>query len=254
MKVGIRDGMLPGSFEDTFQVAKNIGFDGIELCLGVNYREHPLWQDGAVDKINGLADIAGIEVSSLSPGGFTAYSFMHPTDSQRSEGIAKLQYLAELCPKLGAKVILVPFFGTGAIEDAHIGLPRFRDGLKAVAETAEKHGVSLAIESTLNAEQHQQIIDGVGSSAVGVYYDMGNATGLGYDSPTEIRELGSAIAQIHIKDTAGNHAGEGDVDFPAVFDAVHAIGYDDWFVLETPGKDTPLQSAEKNMNFVRENF
>lgn len=254
MKVGIRDGMLPVSFEESFQKAKDIGFDGIELCMGVNYREHALWQEDGIDKVNSLADAAGIEVSSLSPGGFTAYSFMHPTDSTRSEGIAKLQYLAETCPKLGVKSILVPFFGNGAIKDKHLTAPRFLDGLKAAAETAEKHGVSLALESTLSAAQHQQIIDSVGSAAVGVYYDMGNATGFGYDAPSEIRALGSAIVQMHIKDTGGNHAGEGDVDFPAVFDAVHAIGYDSWFVLETPGKDEPVASAEKNLNFVRKSF
>ena len=254
MKVGIRDGMLPGSFEESFQKAKDIGFDGIELCMGVNYREHTLWQDGGIDTVNNLAEAAGIEVSSLSPGGFTAYSFMHPTDSTRSEGIAKLQYLAETAPQLGANVILVPFFGGGQIEDDHIDAQRFIDGLKAAAETAEKHNVSLAIESTLSAEQHQRIIDNVGSSAVGVYYDMGNATGLGYDSPAEIRSLGKSITQMHIKDTGGNHAGEGDVDFSAVFEAAHAVGYDSWFVLETPGKDDPIASAAKNLNFVRNNF
>ena len=254
MKVGIRDGMLPVSFQESFQKAKEIGFDGVEVCMGVNYREHLLWQDGGIDKVNGLAEAAGIEVPSLSPGGFTAYSFMHPTDSARSEGIAKLQYLAEIAPQLGAKVILVPFFGNGKIEDDHIDTPRFIDGLKAAAETAEKHGVSLALESTLSTEQHQKIIDNVGSSAVGVYYDMGNATGFGYDSPSEMRSLGSAISQMHIKDTSGNHAGEGDVDFPAVFDAAHAIGYDSWFVLETPGKDDPVASAAQNLNFVRNNF
>ena len=254
MKVGIRDGMLPVSFEESFQKAKDIGFDGIELCMGVNYREHTLWQAGGIDNVNSLAEAAGIEVSSLSPGGFTAYSFMHPTDSVRSEGIAKLQYLAETAPQLGAKVILVPFFGNGQIEDDHIDAQRFVDGLKAAAETAEKHDVALAIESTLSAEQHQRIIDNVGSSAVGVYYDMGNATGFGYDSPSEIRSLGTAITQMHIKDTGGNHAGEGDVDFSAVFAAAHAVGYDSWFVLETPGKDDPVASAAKNLNFVRNNF
>ena len=254
MKVGIRDGMLPVSFEESFQKAKEIGFDGVEVCMGVNYREHLLWQDGGIDKVNSLAEAAGVEVPSLSPGGFTAYSFMHPTDSTRSEGIAKLQYLAETAPQLGAKVILVPFFGNGKIEDDHIDASRFIDGLKAAAETAEKYGISLAVESTLSAEQHQRIIDNVGSSAVGVYYDMGNATGFGYDSPSEIRSLGSAISQMHIKDTGGNHAGEGDVNFPAVFDATHAIGYDSWFVLETPGMDDPVASAAKNLNFVRNNF
>ena len=254
MKVGIRDGMLPVPFELAFMKAKEIGFDGIELCMGVNYREHTLWQDDGIEKVNNLAEDADIEVSSLSPGGFTAFSFMHDTDSVRTEGIAKLQYLAETAPHLRTNVILVPFFGGGQIKDEHVNAPRLIDGFKAAAETAEKHNVYLAIESTLSAEQHQQIIDQVGSSYVGVYYDMGNATNIGYDSPSEIRSLGNSIVQMHIKDTGGNHAGEGTVDFNAVFEAAHAIDYDSWFVLETPGKDDPIASATKNMKFVRDNF
>lgn len=254
MKVGIRDGMLPVPFEESFKKAKEIGFDGIELCMGVKYRDHTLWQDEGIEKVNKLAKDADIEVSSLSPGGFTAFSFMHPTDSVRTEGIAKLQYLAEIAPQLGTDVILVPFFGGGQIKDEHINASRFIDGFKTAAETAEKHNVYLAIESTLSAEQHQEIIDQVGSSYVGVYYDMGNATNMGYDSPSEIRSLGSSIVQMHIKDTGGNHAGEGSVDFDAVFEAGRAIEYDSWFVLETPGKDDPIASAAKNMNFVRNNF
>jgi sugar phosphate isomerase/epimerase len=254
MKVGIRDGMLQVPFEEAFGKAKEIGFDGIEVCTGVDYHDHALWRDGGIDQIKELADAAGIEIPSLSPGGFTAYTFMHPDDDKRAEGIAMLKHLAAVCPQLGAKVILVPFFGNGAIEKEHLTASRFIDGLKAAAETAEKHEVYLAIESTLSGDEHQQIIDVVRSSAVGVYYDMGNATGFGYDSPQEIRQLGKGIVQMHIKDTGGNHAGEGDVDFGAVFESAHAIGYDDWFVLETPSKDDPIVAAVKNLNFVRENF
>ena len=254
MKVGIRDGMLRLSFEETFSKAKEIGFDGIEICIGGNYREHRLWSDAGIDEIKALAEKVGIETPSLSPGGFTSYTFAHPDDERRAEGIAMLQHLAETCPTLGAKVILVPFFGDGKIQKEHITAARFTDGLKRAAETAEKYSVFLALESTLNADEHLQIIDQVGSPSVGVYYDMGNATSFGYDSAKEIRQLGKAIVQMHIKDTGGNHAGEGAVDFPAVIKATHAIGYDGWLVLETPSKDDAIASAAKNLAFVRDNY
>lgn len=83
---------------------------------------------------------------------------------------------------------------------------------------------------------------------------MGNATGFGYDSAKEIRQLGNAIVQMHIKDTGGNHAGEGGVDFPAVIEATHAVGYNGWFVLETPSKEDAITSAAKNLAFVRNNY
>ena len=254
MKVGIRDGMLGLPFEEVFGKAKEIGFDGVEICISANYREHPLWSESGVDDIKALSEAAGIETPALSPGGFTAYTFAHPDDATRAEGIAMLQHLSTVCPKLGACVILVPFFGDGKIETEHITASRFIDGVKVAAATAEQHNVCLALESTLTAAEHQQILDQVDSPAVGVYYDMGNATGFGYDAAEEIRQLGNAIAQMHIKDTAGSHASEGGVDFPAVIEATHAIGYDGWFVLETPANDDPIASAIKNLNFVRENY
>ena len=254
MKVGIRDGMLRLPFEEAFSKAKEIGFDGVEICIGGNYHEHRLWSDAGIDEIKALSEKVGIETPSLSPGGFTSYTFAHPDDEKRAEGIAMLQHLAAICPTLGAKVVLVPFFGDGKIQQAHITASRFIDGLKAAAETAEKYNVFLALESTLNADEHQQIIDQVGSPAVGVYYDMGNATSFGYDSAKEIRQLGKAIVQMHIKDTGGNHAGEGGVDFPAVIEATHAVGYNGWFVLETPSKEDAIISAAKNLAFVRNNY
>ena len=110
MKVGIRDGMLGLPFEQVFGKAKEIGFDGVEICIGANHHEHLLWSESGVDDIRALSEAAGIETPALSPGGFTAYTFAHPDDAMRAEGIAMLQHLSAVCPKLGAHVILVPFF------------------------------------------------------------------------------------------------------------------------------------------------
>ena len=119
MKVGIRDGMLRLPFDEAFRKAKEIGFDGVEVCIGTDYTEHRLWRESGVYEIKALSEKVGIEISALSPGGFTAYTFAHVDDEARADGIAMLQHLAGVCPKLGAKVILVPFFGNGKIEKEH---------------------------------------------------------------------------------------------------------------------------------------
>ncbi|MEC8892259.1 MAG: sugar phosphate isomerase/epimerase family protein [Candidatus Poribacteria bacterium] len=254
MKVGIRDGMLGLPLDQTFNKVSQIGFDGIEVCMGVDYRNHLIWQDGGVDQLKALSKGHNLEIPSLSPGGFTAFTFAHPQDSVRSEGIAMLQRLIEVAPELGSKVILVPFFGNAEIKREDLKSDRFIDGWKVVAGTAEKFDVQLGIESTIDATDHQFIIDQVDSTSIGVYYDMGNATTFGYDSVQEIHQLGNAIVQMHIKETGGNHPGEGDVDFPAVIEATRKINYDGWLVLETPAKEDAIVSAIRNMNFVRENY
>lgn len=42
MKVAIRDWLLSIPFEGAFATARELGFDGLEVCVGENYREHPL--------------------------------------------------------------------------------------------------------------------------------------------------------------------------------------------------------------------
>ena len=75
MKVGIRDGMLGLSLDKTFRKVSQIGFDGIEVCMGVNYQDHLIWQDGGADQLKALSEEHGLKIPSLSPGGFTAFTF-----------------------------------------------------------------------------------------------------------------------------------------------------------------------------------
>lgn len=251
MKYGIRDGMLRLPFEQTFAEAKRLGFDGVEICIGGNYQEHRLWSASGVAEIQKLIADADIEAPALSPGGFTSLTFAHPDESNREEGKAMLKHLIETCPKIGADVILVPFFGDGSIKPEDITAPIFIDGIKEVAEVAEKYEVYLALESTLNAADHLRILEQVKSPYVKVYYDTGNATGFGYNAPEEIKQLGGEIIQIHMKDTGGN-LGEGDVDFPAVSAAIREIKYDRYLVLETPSGDDASAAAAKNLAFTKE--
>ena len=252
MKFGIRDGMLRVPFEERFQKAGELGFDGVELCLGGDYRQHPLFSDEGVETLLKLSEEAGVAVSSFSPGAFTGVSYLNPDDEKRREGIEKLNHLSSVAPQFGVEVILVPFFGGGAIPADRVTDQRLIDGVRETAETAAENGVALALETTLNAEQHIALIDAANCGSVGVYYDMGNATNAGYDSPSEIRRLGSKyIGQIHMKDTGGNHLGEGGVDFDAVGQAIKAIGYDSWLVLETPVREDADESNRKNLTFTR---
>lgn len=48
--------------------------------------------------------------------------------------------------------------------------------------------------------------------------------------------------------------GRGDVNFPEVLNALHAIGYAEWIVVEQdilPGTGTPRESAARNRAYLR---
>ena len=103
--------------------------------------------------------------------------------------------------------------------------------LKDAAPKAKEAGVILGLENTLSAKDNAMILDRVGSDAVLIYYDVGNSTHYGYDVPAEIRMLKGRICQLHFKDYGGWLGTK--VRLEPIRDAINAIGYTGWIVLET---------------------
>jgi len=158
-------------------------------------------------------------------------------------GPAWLEQSIEGARDLGAKVILVAFFGKGNLLDENKQLKKddvdvVVKRIKAAAPRAKDAGVILAIENLLSAKQNAEILDRVGHDSVQIYYDAYNLAGQGYDVPAEIRFLRQRIAMIHFKN-GPNYLDDGKVQYPPVAAAVKDIGYKGWIVLETssPSKD-----------------
>jgi sugar phosphate isomerase/epimerase len=95
-------------------------------------------------------------------------------------------------------------------------------------------------------------MDRVGSSAFKIYYDVGNsANRVGVDPVQEIRLLGKErICQFHFKDQG--YLGEGKVNFPAVLEAIAAIGFAGYANLETnaPSGDADAD-LKRNLDYLR---
>lgn len=230
--------------------AREAGLDGVEV--GVGGPEERLW-------ISRPETIAGLK-REMKRTGLPISSFMMgllndcplATDPR---GPAWLEQCIAAAQALEVRVILVAFFGSGSLLDGRAVRTGHVDAvverLRNAAPVARRAGVTLAIENTLSAVQNLEILKRVGSPAVGVYYDVGNLTGMGYDVPAEIRALGGRISCIHFKD-GGSYLGEGRVPFGPIGKAMRAIGYRGWVVLESaaPSGDA-VADAKRNAAFVR---
>ena len=253
MQIGIRDVMLPVPFEDTFAQAAELGFDGLEFRIGDNYQDHLLFSGDGIKKVQGLIDASGCSVAALTAQALIPRTFLNPDDDLRLEGISFVNYLSRVAPRLGANVIVLPFFEEATLSSEHAAAPRLVDGLKRTGEVAAQYGVTLAIECTLNGEEQRRLLEAVGIDAVALCYDLGNAVSAGYDAAREIRMLGTErIGYLHMKDTDSQPLGGGRVDFEEVSKAIVEIGYEGWFVLETPSGEDAFASAEMNLNFTRQ--
>ena len=254
MKCSIRDGLLGCPVLEGLGLGAGLGFEGVEVCIGGDYATSRLWAEGGAEEMRAAAEAAGIAVSSLSPGVFASLHPLVDDPAKRDEGERMLGQTIELCGKLDTSDILVPMFPRDYGDWDEAQWDTFASGLKRLADKAEAAGVTLALETTMDADTLVRLLDRIGSPAAGVYYDVANTTNFGFDAPAELRKLGPRVVMIHVKDTDGQDLGEGSVPFPEVKAAIADIGYDGWLVLETPRGDDPAASAKKNLAFTRTLF
>jgi sugar phosphate isomerase/epimerase len=235
------------------EVAKRCTLDGLEFSAGSPAGKLQIAEPDYRAKSKDKAKDLGLTISSVAMGLLNDCPLA--TDPR---GPAWLKQTIEGTKDLGAKVILLAFFGAGDLRQGDELKTKDVDAvvqrLKDAAPKAKEAGVVLGLENYLTAKQNLTILDRVGSEAVQVYYDARNAADAGHDPAAEIRELKEHLCQIHFKD-GGSYLGEGKVKWEAVRDALNDIGYKGWIVLETscPSKDRDAD-FKRNAAYVRKLF
>jgi len=245
-KVGVTDWNLQQTGKiEAIALAKAIGFDGVQVSLT---RTAPFPLADAAHRARFLAESkrAGLPLASV------CLDILH-VNYLKSDPLGQ-RWVAEAIPitkALGMRVILLPFFGNGALTTA-AEMDYVGDALREIAPAAERAGVILGLEDTISARDNVRIMERSKSPAVLTYYDVGNSTGNGFNVVDEIRWLGrERICEVHLKDNP-HYLGQGAIDFPSVVAALDSIGFAEWAQLETTN---PTKSVEadmgKNLSFVR---
>lgn len=260
MKFGTRDGVLRKPWEEIFDEAARLGFDGVELNVGGDYADTMLWDADGRKKLKNWSERSNVELASVCIGAMWQISLANPDPDVQSEAKTIIADTVKFCRELGAEFILVPItpFREGDLTPEQ-SVKNWIEGLKPCASVAEEYDVILAIENVgggvcPSAKRQMEIIEGVNSPFVQAYYDFGNGLSLGNDPVEEIELLDKQIAAVHAKAPGGTYLGEGDLDFDAVADALKEIGYDGYIILETRATDNPARAASKNLTFLKKLF
>ncbi len=252
--IGICDWSL-GFREDpgVFDVARQIGVDGVQVSFGSPDAEHDLRRPEMREQFAEATRRHNLKICSL---GMAALNEIPYADDERAEQwvVDSIDVMQQMEPN--PRVVLLAFFNQGDLLNDRARQDRVIEKLKQVAPAAEQAGVVLGIESWLNVDDHLRILDGVGSSAVQVYYDVANMTERGYDFEREIRRLGrERICQIHAKEN-GHLLGQGPVDFRKLRRILDEIGWQGWLVIE--GATTPdrslIECQQLNREYLRSVF
>ena len=181
-----------------FQLAKDIGADGIEMDMGpLGKRE--LFDNKLRDKAFQLlfrhtADSLGIAVPSLAMSGFFAQSFLERANYR--ELIADCLQSMDV---MGAQVAFLPLGGSGndwkqPSEARQEMVRRLHD----VGEMAVASGKTIAIRTQQGARADLILLKEVNSKGIKIYYNLQDAVDQGLCPCKELKMLGAEnIAQIH---------------------------------------------------------
>jgi sugar phosphate isomerase/epimerase len=242
-KIGACDWSL-GKQSDpaAFDVAKQIGLDGVQISLGTVQNDMHLRRPEVQKSYADAARRTGLEIASLAIGEMNQVPLK--SDPRAARWLADS---IDVCKSLGLTVSMAACFYNGDLDLSRTAeIDHLVGVLKDITPKAEKQGITIGLESYLSAEDNMRLLERVGSPAVMVYYDVGNSTDKGRNVYREIRLLGKLICELHAKDN-GYMLGQGRIDFPKVRQALDDIQYRGWIQIEaaTPHGLIPDYTADR---------
>src|SRR5437867_5466085 len=152
MKFGTLQGVLAQPLETVFETAARLGFDGVELDWNAleDARGEGRFGPGQRGAIRERAAQAGVEIPSIAAHFLNRGGLGSPDVAAQQAGLEAVGAGIALCADLGARVLLVPFFGSGELKGG-ADVDQLARHLKTLAAEAEAREVRLGVESTLPA-------------------------------------------------------------------------------------------------------
>jgi hexulose-6-phosphate isomerase len=242
------------NLRECMELAKDAGFDGIELNYDLDNDLSPKSGTREYEAIRKMADDIGIEISGLCSFLFWPYPLSSNDPQKRATGIDLAGKIARAASDLGVEnVLVVP----GAVHipwrDDHEPVAndvcdrRAKEAVGKLLIDAEKLGVYLNIENIffngylMTPMEMNAFVDHFDSEHCRVHFDTGNI--MEYQFPEHwARLLGKRTRNVHLKEfskKSTDHSLEcfrplldGTTDWPAVVDALDQAGYEGFLTFE----------------------
>ena len=261
------------SIEETIRRVAEIGYQGIELLADVPHA----WPAGLLperkESIRRCLDkfqltISNINAFMMNAIGDPRQPYWHPawTDPDphyraiRREHTKRALHLAA---ELGAPHITTEPGGPLAPEQTwRQAANLFYEELMPCLELAQHLGVGLLIEPEPELmierfEQYLEFADRLGTSAVGLNFDIGHAYCVGEDPQDWVGPMCEQTIHYHFEDIAASRVhehlipGHGAINFAATLDAIRQTEYCGWLTVELyPYIDNPDEAARQSRQYL----
>ncbi|MEY4917096.1 MAG: hypothetical protein RL616_1009 [Verrucomicrobiota bacterium] len=230
-----------------FQLAKDIGADGVEVDMGslgdrVTFAS-ALTNAATRQQFLDQARELNLKISSIAMSGFYAQSFAERTNV--------LRLVQDCIATMQAMDVKIAFLPLGVKSDL-LKHPELRaqviERLKAAGALAEKAGVIIGVESELDAEEQIKLLDEVGSPAIKIYYNLANAIQHQRNYVKELLRLGKdRVCQIHFSNQDAHWLqNDPQVNAPNIKSALAEMDWRGWLVIERSRDTNEVHNVKKN--------
>jgi len=242
------------SLRECLQLAKDAGFDGIELNYDLENDLSPKSSSDVYRSIRKTAQEIGIAISGLCSFLYWPYSLTDNDPARRSRALELARMIIQAAYELGTENVLtiagstyIPWLPDREPVPIDVCDRRARESIGQLLPLAEKNGVYLNIENIVfngyltTPGELAAFVESFGSKHVQVHFDTGNV--MLFQFPEHwVPLLGRRIKNVHFKEFSKrgtDHTLEsfrtlldGTTNWPAVMDALDQTGYTGYVTFE----------------------
>lgn len=273
MKYGVFTVMLPDlTPKEAAAALKEAGYDGVEWRVttvpeAVKSEAPSFWRNNYCTftptrqdalEARATAEAAGLSIPNLG-------TYINIGD------LAAVESAMQFAVTAGAPSIRVGVARNDEPDDFQTIFERSAAFLADVQALAQRYGVKALIEMhhgtiSASASAARRLVERFDPAYIGVIHDCGNMVFEGFEEYRRGLEiLGPYLGHVHVKNAAFDRPAEGGVwrgrwaplhdgvvDFPALFAALQAVGYDGWIVVEDFSQSYDSRTAlRENLAFLR---
>ncbi len=233
-KIAVCDWMiLKRQKAEAFKLAGEIGADGLEVDMG-SLGDRQTFDNKLLDPVERKIFLEesqkhNIQICSLAMSGFYAQSF-----AERETVAVMVRDTINTMVMMQVSVAFLPLGVKGDLLQYPALRPAIVERLKMAGRMAESAGVTIGIETALDAAAEVQLLEEIGSPSIKSYFNFANALQKGRDLTRELRLLGKErICQIHCTDEDGVWLENNTrLNMSEVKKVLDDMGWGGWLVVE----------------------
>ena len=264
MRIGIMQGRLSNKqgkplqsfpwddWKKEFSRAHSIGFNQIEWLVDeANDNRNPISSVEGRKEISYLSNKYDVSIKSLCAHTLIDGKLLSNGNSQK-EAIDKFSKILFWAFEAKIDYVILPLMDEMSIQSS-----KSREILKKILhKVVDNKSPTILFESDLPGIQLKTFIDQLELRNIGIAYDLGNATAMGFDIENDLKLLSPHIKEVHIKDRFINNGrsvrlGNADTPFHIAIRILKKLLWNGPLILETPIFDNWKNEAKANFSFTK---